>query len=180
MFSGFSPSKVLVPLLIMGVLYALCVLALFEFTALFDDGLLKRIVTGAQKLDPETVNQSQLTVSLALVMLLYVPVSWLFWMAPQFVAWHGMGVGKALFYSFVGCWRNIGAFSTFFAASAGLLVACALAASIIGLLFGSVAIAQAILLPLSLLFGVISYVAFYVSYESVVRETTPAADASNS
>jgi hypothetical protein len=98
-------------------------------------------------------------------------------MAPQFVAWHGMNVGKALFFSWVGCVRNIGAFTLFFAAAAGLLLAAALGVSAIGMLLGGPDVAQTLMLPLSLLFGVVMYVAFYASYESMVRDTGAAAPA---
>jgi hypothetical protein len=173
MFSGFSPQPVAVSLLIMGVIYAAAILGIFAMTSLVDDGLLMRVVMGEETLDPKTVNQSVLTTSAAFALLLYIPVSWLFWMAPQFVAWHGMSVPKALFYSLAGCWRNIGAFTLFFAAAGSLLLAAALAVSLIGMLLGGAAVAQTLMLPLTLLFGVVIYVAFYASYESLVRETAP-------
>jgi hypothetical protein len=179
LLGGFSPTPVAVQLLIMGVVYALSIAAVFGLTSLFDGGLLMRVIMGQETLDPKTVDQAQLTTGAAVALLLYVPVSWLFWMAPQFVAWHGMGVGKALFYSFVGCWRNIGAFTLFFATAGGLLLAAALVISAIGMLLGGPSVAQTLMLPLSLLFGVVVYVAFYASYESMVRDNTqlPAAPA---
>ncbi|MGL4574842.1 MAG: BPSS1780 family membrane protein [Burkholderiaceae bacterium] len=172
-FSGLSPKPVAISLLIMGVIYAAAILGIFAATSLVDDGLLMRVVMGEKALDPKTVDQSLLTTSAAFALMLYVPVSWLFWMAPQFVAWHGMGVGKALFYSLVGCWRNISAFILFFATAGGLLLAAALTVSLIGMLLGGAAVAQTLMLPLTLLFGVVVYVAFYASYESMVRENTP-------
>jgi hypothetical protein len=172
-FSGLSPKPVAVALLIMGVIYAAAILGIFAATSLVDDGLLMRVIMGEETLDPKTVNQSLLTTSAAFALLLYVPVSWLFWMAPQFVAWHGMGVAKALFYSLVGCWRNIGAFILFFATAGSLLLAAALTVSFIGMLLGGTAVAQTLMLPLTLLFGVVVYVAFYASYESMVRENVP-------
>lgn len=172
-FSGLSPKPVAISLLIMGVMYAAAILGIFAAASLVDDGLLMRVVMGEEALDAKTVDQSLLTTSAAFALLLYVPVSWLFWMAPQFVAWHGMGIAKALFYSLVGCWRNISAFILFFATAGGLLISAALAVSLIGLALGSAGVAQTLMLPLSLLFGVVVYVAFYASYESMVRENTP-------
>jgi hypothetical protein len=170
LLSGFSPTQVAVKLLLMGVLYALTIGAIFWLASLVDGGALMRLASGQEKLDPKSIDQAAVTTGMAVALLLYVPATWLFWLAPQFVAWHGMGVGKALFFSWVGCVRNIGAFVAFFAATAVLLLAAALIASAIGLLFGGPGVAQALMLPVSLLFGVVLYVAFYVSYESMVRE----------
>ncbi|MDP0995369.1 hypothetical protein, partial [Klebsiella pneumoniae] len=49
---------------------------------------------------------------LAMVMgsVLYIPVAVLFWFAPLLVAWHGIPVGKALFFSWMAVWRNRAAF----------------------------------------------------------------------
>jgi hypothetical protein len=175
LFSGFSPMPVLVRLLILGVIYGLAVAAIFAITTLTDGGALMRVLSGAEKVDPKTFDPAPMATGAAITLLLYAPVSMLFWMAPQFIAWHGMGVGKALFYSAASCWRNLGAFSMFFAASAGLLILATLVVTAIGMLFGGPLIAQTLILPLALLFSVITYVAFYVSYESMVRESPPAA-----
>ncbi len=43
-------------------------------------------------------------------MICYLPVAMLFWFAPILVAWHDFPPVKALFFSFVICWRNRGAF----------------------------------------------------------------------
>ena len=45
-----------------------------------------------------------------LSMLLYLPLSLLFWHAPGLVHWHGVPPVKALFFSIVACVRNFGAF----------------------------------------------------------------------
>jgi hypothetical protein len=179
MFAGFTPTTTLVRLLIMGVLYGAAIALVFAITSAVDGGLLMRALTGAEKLDPNTVNATQLATGAALALLLYTPVSWLFWMAPQFTAWHHMGVAKALFYSAMGCWRNIGAFTLFFASTGAVLMAAALGVSAIGMLLGGPAAAQVLMLPVVLLISVITYVAFYVSYESMVRETPPPAVADN-
>jgi hypothetical protein len=178
MFDGFTPTTTLVRLLLMGALYGAAIALVFAITSAVDGGLLMRALTGAEKLDPNTINPTQLAMGAALALLLYTPVSWLFWMAPQFTAWHHMGVAKALFYSAMGCWRNIGAFALFFAATGSVLMAAALGVSVIGMLLGSPAAAQMLMLPVVLLLSVVSYVAFYISYESMVHETpaTPAPD----
>ena len=39
-------------------------------------------------------------------MLLMAPVLMAWWFAPVLAAWHRLGVGKALFFSFIACWMN--------------------------------------------------------------------------
>ena len=42
-----------------------------------------------------------------------MPLSLLFWHAPALVHWHGIPPLKALFFSFVACFRNLGAYLVF-------------------------------------------------------------------
>lgn len=45
--------------------------------------------------------------------LLTLPVSLLFWHAPALILWARLPVSKALFFSIVACWRNLGAFAVY-------------------------------------------------------------------
>jgi hypothetical protein len=63
-------------------------------------------------------------------MVLYLPVSLAFWHAPALVHWHGVPPVKSLFFSFVACLRNAGAF-TMYALTWGLVIAAIMAATVL-------------------------------------------------
>jgi hypothetical protein len=60
---------------------------------------------------PEAVQAAVSAMLLASV--LYLPVSLAFWHAPALVHWHGVPPIKSLFFSFVACVRNAGAFTMY-------------------------------------------------------------------
>ena len=57
----------------------------------------------------ELVNHPLVQQDILWRVLLTIPVSLLFWHAPALVLWAGLPVSKALFFSIVACWRNLGA-----------------------------------------------------------------------
>jgi hypothetical protein len=59
-------------------------------------------------------------------LLLYLPLSLLFWHAPGLVHWHSIPPAKALFFSFIACWRNLTAFAVFFLSWMGVFIATGL------------------------------------------------------
>jgi hypothetical protein len=99
--------------------------------------------------------------------LVYLAIAALFWHAPALVAWHGMGVRKAFFFSGVACWRNKGAFVVYGLVWAGLLIAVEVAAALlrgIGLPANLVAMVQ---MPVNFAVAAILYCSFYPTYTSV-------------
>ena len=59
---------------------------------------------------PTTEAIRELYLTMVMGAVLYIPVAVLFWFAPLLVAWHGVPVGKALFFSWMAVWRNRAAF----------------------------------------------------------------------
>ncbi len=97
----------------------------------------------------------------------YVAIAALFWYAPILVAWHQVDLRKALFFSWIACWRNKGAFLVYGAswlivilaleAVSGLLVAVGLSENVAGM----------VQMPLNFLAAAVLYCSFYPSYTSV-------------
>eukprot|EP01041_Mallomonas_annulata_P022433 gene22433-42727_t len=69
-----------------------------------------------------------------LSMLLYLPLSLLFWHAPGLVHWHGVPPVKALFFSIVACVRNFGAFLVYGLGWLGVFLLGGLVVSIVSAL----------------------------------------------
>lgn len=101
-------------LIIFGVCHLGLNLLLFAASAVFDGGKLMQIVLLGQPFDAATLNQntlpSGLLSALLFVVIVYAPLSLLFWFAPVLSAWSQVPPHKALFFAWMACWRNLGAF----------------------------------------------------------------------
>ncbi len=104
----------------------------------------------------------QLSVLVAMMMVLVT-----LWYAPMLAAWHGMRVGKSMFYSVAACWRNKGAFFMF---GIGWMIAisvCFMAVSMIAVLLGKNELTYALLAIIMLLMAGAGYCSVYVTYSTV-------------
>ena len=116
------------PMLVLGGYYAFGFLLCMAISALFDGGQFAELYLVGGKLTAETVESGSFQLAMWAFLLLYLPLSLMFWHAPALVHWHGVAPVKSLFFSLVACWRNIGAFTVFglgwlaLMASAGLLM----------------------------------------------------------
>ncbi|HCX32090.1 MAG TPA: hypothetical protein DHV08_00080 [Rhodocyclaceae bacterium] len=164
----------------LGGCYLAGTLALFALVSVLGDGELQRLLREGlpERLDDdarERLMRSALIAGLALG-----PFAMAFWFAPMLAAWNGCGALKAIFFSFVACWRNWRAFLVY-----GLAV-FALGVLSPGVLGGASA---AVSVPLSrflagLLMVVFFFVfvptlsaSFYVSYRDVFVPASGDADA---
>ncbi|WP_153146616.1 BPSS1780 family membrane protein [Dechloromonas sp. H13] len=162
-------------LVALGALYLCCTLGVLGLSALIDGGELLRFMLSGSPADKETIESGNLMLPALFVMILMLPVLMAYWFAPVLAAWHGLGVGKALFFSFVACWLNWRAFFTY---SLGLLL---VAGVIPGLVFALLAAVLAggegggvgafVIMPLMTLFALIVfstvYASFYASYRDI-------------
>ncbi|MBV7543704.1 BPSS1780 family membrane protein [Acidovorax sp. sic0104] len=97
-------------MLTLGALYAVGFLAVIGLSALVDGGQFAKVYFGGAPLTKEMAEQPAFQSAMWLCMMLYLPLSLLFWHAPGLVHWHGVPPVKALFFSIVACMRNFGAF----------------------------------------------------------------------
>jgi hypothetical protein len=105
-----------------------------------------------------------------IVILLLAPVLMAYWFAPVLAAWHGLSVGKALFFSLMACWINWRAFLTYGIALA--LVAAVLPGVVLAvllLIFPGAAnfLTALVTVPAMLVLAPIVFASFYVSYRDV-------------
>lgn len=63
--------------------------------------------------------------------LLTLPISLLFWHAPALILWARLTVSKALFFSIVACWRNLGAFMLYEIGWLGVFMALGIVVSLV-------------------------------------------------
>jgi len=118
---------------------------------------------------------------LAIVMgsVLYVPVAVLFWFAPLLVAWHGIPVAKALFFSWMAVWRNRAAFLLYGVLFAILLIAVPLFIDAAFASSGANNIAPLIATPYRILVMAVLYCSFYATYRGCFNVTQAAGQATD-
>ena len=126
----------------------------------------------ASEADQEAIRRE--TIARVIQGLAYLPVALLMWYAPMLAAWHGLPAGKALFFSVVAVWRNLGAFVIYGLAWLAIWMCFSLA---FGLLLTSIGVANlaAVLgLPLVMLMLTWMYCSVYPSYATVFVDASAA------
>ena len=98
---------------VLGALYAAGFLAVMALSALFDGGQFAMVYMGGEPMTREIAEDPRFQTAMWVSMVLYLPLSLLFWHAPGLVHWHGVPPIKSLFFSIVACVRNMGAFTLF-------------------------------------------------------------------
>ena len=172
-FRGRVPAQ-----LALGVAYTLGLAAAVAASALVDGGELLRSLTAAA--DAKSEPDDKILRGVAATMAFYVPTMMALWFAPPLVAWHSMSAPKALFFSFVACWRNWRAFLAYGLAVA--FVAVVLPSLVLMLLAlatgGAMRIQpQALLFPLLLILLPTLFASYYASYRDVFAAPEEAAPA---
>lgn len=99
--------------------------------------------------------------------LAYLPVALLMWYAPMLATWHGLPAGKALFFSIVAVWRNLGAFLVYGLGWLAIWMSCSFAILLISSLVGTANLAAVFALPLVMLVLTWMYCSVYPSYATV-------------
>lgn len=167
LFSGFHRN--LQTLLTLGVVYVLATLVILGLSALFDGGLLFRMLVMGETPAREVLNKTSVFISAQLTIVLLIPVILAFWFAPVLVAWHDMTAGKSLFFSLVACLRNWRPF-LLYSLSIGV-IGVVVPRLIDGLLGGGEGVGQLLPTMLTVMVSLILlptlYASFYISYRDI-------------
>ena len=167
LFSGFHRN--LQTLLTLGVVYVLATLVILGLSALFDGGLLFRMLVMGETPAREVLNKTSVFISAQLTIVLLIPVILAFWFAPVLVAWHDMPAGKSLFFSLVACLRNWRPF-LLYSLSIGV-IGVVVPRLIDGLLGGGEGVGQLLPTMLTVMVSLILlptlYASFYISYRDI-------------
>jgi hypothetical protein len=180
LFAGFREN--LPALLRLGVAYLFALAALLAATALVDGGHLARLLLTGERPAPDAQTGRSILNAALLALLLYTPVLAAFWYSPVLAAWQGMGMAKALFYSFFAMLRNWRAFLVYgLAVGAVGVLAPGLFLTLAEVFFkGSQPILSALPSFVALFFVAFMptlFSSFYASYVDVFPPEPPAPDA---
>lgn len=148
----------------LGGLYLLAIVLLMLISVFVDGGVLARFYLLGGTLDEETLRNPALLNAMLVTAMLYLPVSMAFWHAPMLVADEDIGPVKALFFSFVACKRNIGAFTVYGLTWFALYMTISMVASMIAVMLGGPEALQILLLPLTLAMAALFFASIHFSY----------------
>jgi len=170
LFDGFRANggRMAGPLLILGVINCVLTVSVLAASMLADGGTLFRVATGAISADDPGLTDRSLLIAGLVFATLYAPVQMAMWLAPVFVAWHGIAPVKALFYSLVAVWRNRWAFLVY---TIGWLAIAVLASMVIQVILsvpGGAAM-RLLLTPVSLAMLCALYCSFWPTYRDIIR-----------
>jgi len=157
-------------LIALGALYLCCTLGALGLSALVDGGALLNFMLSNSRAERALVEDADFTLSALFIMLLMTPVLMAWWFAPVLAAWHRLGVGKSLFFSFIACWMN---WRPFLVYGLGLLiVAGILPGVLLGILLlvmpGAANLVTALVtMPMVLIVAPTVFASFYASYRDI-------------
>ncbi len=134
----------------LGLLYAVGFLLVIGASALIDGGQFAQVYLGRAALTPELVEDGSFQAAMWTAMLLYLPLSLLFWHAPGLVHWHGVPPVKSLFFSIVACTRNLGAFTVYGLGWMGVFALGGLLVSLVASLLGEISALGGVMVGLAM------------------------------
>jgi hypothetical protein len=145
-------------MLVLGLLYAVACVAVMALVPLIVD------VPQAPAAGAETMITPQFQFAMVVGMVLYLPVSLMFWHAPALVHWYGISPIKSLFFSTVACIRNGKALLLFGLAWMAVIVASATLIGLAAALTGNPQFAAAALMPVGLLVTAMFSTSLYFTF----------------
>ncbi|HEY4542256.1 MAG TPA: BPSS1780 family membrane protein [Noviherbaspirillum sp.] len=154
-------------LLKLGVLYLVAALLAAGVAMLVDDGTYWKMLTQSDQVSAKEMQNSNVGITVMSAAAIYGLATLCLWFAAPLIAWQGMKVGKAVFYSFFAVRYNMGAFLAYGMAWAGLALLPSIASSVVAILFGQAFIARALAMSLLLVLVVVLHCSFYPSYAGV-------------
>lgn len=151
-------------MMVLGAYYAVGFLLVLGASSLVDGGDFARLYLLGGKITEEAVTEPDFQLAMWTAMALYLPLSLMFWHAPALVHWHGISPIKAMFFSFMACWKNFGAFLIFGLVWMGLLMGLGLVITLVSALLGSPELAAVTLFPAMLIVVAMFFASLYFTF----------------
>lgn len=151
-------------ILTLGALYAVAIVLAMGASALVDGGQFARIYLLGGNLTTDLVKDDSFLLAALLATALYTPISLLFWHAPALVHWHGVAPVKSVFFSFMACRQNLGAFFMYGLAWIGLSMGTGMVVALIGGLVGDAGTVGAIMMPTMMLIAAMFFTSQYFTF----------------
>ncbi len=152
-------------MLVLGALYACGFIGVMGLSALIDGGDFAKLYLMGGSLDMDTLTKPEFQDAMWLSLLLYMPLSMVFWHAPALTHWHAVPVVKSLFFSTVACLSNWRAFLVFGLMWSAIFLGTTLGITLISGLIGDNEFAAMALLPAMLMLAAMFFCSTYYSFK---------------
>ena len=157
---------------VLGVMYAAGFLVIMAVSSLIDGGQFAKLYLVGGKITEELVLQSSFQAAMWVTLGLYLPLSLMFWHAPALVHWHGVAPVKSVFFSFMACYKNFGAFTVYGLVWAGAFMLAMLVVGLIAALLGNAAFATLAMFPIALVFFAMFFTSIYFTFRDSFEAPT--------
>lgn len=147
----------------LGAMYAAGFLIIMALTTFVDGGQFARLYLVGGSLSMDKLQTGEFQAAAWLAMALYLPLSMVFWHAPALVHWHGISPAKSLFFSWMACWRNKGAYLVYAAAWFAVFMAAASALMLLTSLLDP-GLFGLLVMPLMLIMASMFFTSFYFTF----------------
>ncbi len=165
LITAFRQNKAsLQAILTLGVMYAVAIVLAMGASALVDGGQFARIYLLGGNLTVDLVKDDSFLLAALVATALYTPISLLFWHAPALVHWHGVAPVKSVFFSFMACRQNLGAFFIYGMAWIGLSMATGMVVAMVGSVLGDADTVGAIMVPTMMLIAAMFFTSQYFTF----------------
>jgi hypothetical protein len=161
-------------MLILGFIYSAVFLLVLAITALVDGGQFAKLYLMGGTINEEMLQDERFELAALISVMLYTPLSMLFWHAPALVHWHGISPLKSLFFSVIACFKNFWAFTVFGLGWAAAFLAISMFIGIVVALLGNPQWMAASIFPAAIWMASIFFASIYFTYKDCFEtETEP-------
>jgi hypothetical protein len=159
-------------MLVLGALYACGFVGVMGLSALMDGGDFAKLYLMGGSLDTDTVMKPEFQNAMWLSLLLYMPLSMVFWHAPALTHWHAVPVVKSLFFSTVACLSNWRAFLVFGLMWSAIFLGTVLIITLVSGALGDNDFSAMALLPAMLMLAAMFFCSTYYSFKDCFTSDT--------
>lgn len=152
-------------MLLLGFCYAMLFSLILTLSSIFDGGEFARMYLLGSEINEGIANDSRFQEAVLFALVLYLPLSALFWHAPALVHWHMQPVAKSLFFSLMACISNWRAFAVFGLGWVLIFVTTSLLLSLISMLTDEGQLSPILLLPAMLMLSAMFFTSCYFSFK---------------
>ncbi len=167
LLTGFR-SPALANLLKLGVFYVVAAVLAIVVASLVDHGAFWKVVSSIDTVDPKALPESTVQSFVALFILFFLPSIMVFWYAAPLIAWDGMSVIKAIFYSFFAVKHAAKSFLVYGLSLVLINVLSSIVLSlVVAIVGGNISTLMIVSVPVSIVIFVVMYCSFYPTYTDV-------------
>ncbi len=157
-------------MLVLGAIYAAGFLLVLGLSALADGGKFAKLYLVGGTVTAELLQSADFELAVLITMVLYMPLSLMFWHAPALVHWHGVSPGKSLFFSMVACLRNFWPITVFGLVWVGVFLTMGVVVAIIASVAGSPELVGVMMFPGVLLMAAMFFTSLFFTFRDTFEE----------